>query len=417
MVKIDNQNYNNEEVKTYKLDNGLRIIYYPTPSPVSYCGYAVNAGTRDEKEEESGMAHFVEHLIFKGTEKRKAKHILNCLSDVGGDIDAFTNKEETIVYATVLNEDCQRAIELLSDIVFHSTFPSDELEREREVIMEEIKSYDDNPSELIYDDFENIVFKGHPLGRNILGKADTISRFDTQKVQDFTHRLYHPDNMVLFASGRISFKSMIRWAEKYTNDLSWDTYEQIRLQPEGYMPQHIHMDKGTYQTHCIIGCPGYKAYDYRAAGLYLLNNLLGGPAINNRLNFSLREKKGLVYTVESNITPYTDTGIFCIYFGTEKRNLGRCMELTYKELKKFRDTQLTSRQLSSAKKQLTRQLRIASDNDENNMLDIGKIYLHYNRYETLQNTCAQIESLTAEKLLEIANDKFSEDNLTTLIYQ
>lgn len=400
----------------FTLNNGLRIIYRPTTSKVTYCGYAINAGTRDEEENELGMAHFVEHLIFKGTQKRKACHILNYLSNVGGDIDAFTNKEETIVYATVLNKDFERALELLSDIVFHSTFPTKEIQKETEVILNEIKSYDDNPSELIYDDFENIIYNNHSLGRNILGSPQMIKRFTTANALSFTERFYQPDNMAFFVSGDLNFKHIIHLVEKYTGSITTVSNIPNRIPPTSYQTQHVEVNKNTHQAHIIIGCQGYKTYDGKAAGLYLLNNILGGPAMNNRLNLSLREHTGLVYTVESSITSYTDTGVFCIYFATDTKDIDRCMQLTKKELQKLRENKLTSQQLSIAKKQLIGQIGIASDNDENNALDMAKYFLHYQRYDTLEETYHRIEAITAEDLLEIANEKLGEDNLSTLMY-
>jgi predicted Zn-dependent peptidase len=417
MVRIAEETENIfDEIHEYKLDNGLRIIYHPTRSQVTYCGYAINVGTRDENLDESGMAHFTEHLIFKGTEKRRANHILNRLSNVGGDIDAFTNKEETIVYATVLNKDFDRAIELLSDIVFHSVFPQRELEKEREVILDEISSYEDTPSELIYDEFENVIFKNHPLGRNILGTPKTISKFTSEDVLSFTRRFYCTDNMVFFASGNLDLKKIIRLAQKYTVDAPVHALLPDRLPPVDYIPRHIEMKKATHQAHVIIGCPGFKSYHPHSAGLYLLNNLLGGVAINNRLNLSLREHSGLVYTVESSLSAYTDTGNFCIYFGSGITDVNKCLHLVYKELKRLRENKLSSLQLSIAKHQIKGQMGIANENDENNALEMAKIYLHYGRYDTLKDAYTRVDALTSDELLAIANEKFNEDNLTTLIF-
>lgn len=404
-------------INEFLLDNGLRIIHHPTASKVTYCGYAIDAGTRDEWEKESGMAHFIEHLIFKGTEKRKAGHILNRLSNVGGDADAYTNKEETIVYATVLNEDFERALDLLSDMVFHSTFPISEINRETEVILDEIQSYEDTPSELIYDDFENLIFEGHPLGRNILGKPDVIRQFGSADALSYTNRFYRPDNMILFVSGNLEFKKIIHLAHKYTADLTTNATQKHRLPPLSYETQHVNIKRDTHQAHAMIGCLGYKAYDDRSPGFYLLNNILGGPAMNNRLNVSLRERCALVYTVESSLTPYTDTGTFSIYFGCDLSDVDRCLELTYRELQKLRNNKLSHLQLSIAKRQLIGQIGIAGENEENNILDIAKNYLHYNRYDTLEEVYNRIEAITAEELLDIANDKLAEKNLTTLIYR
>lgn len=401
----------------YTLQNGLRIIHEPTLSKVSYCGFAIDAGTRDEAENEQGMAHFVEHLIFKGTGKRKAWHILNRMENVGGDLNAYTNKEETVVYAAFLTEHLERALELLGDIVFHSTFPQHEIEKETEVIIDEIQSYEDNPSELIFDDFEDMIFRDHPLGRNILGKPDLLRSFRTEDVLSFTRRFYQPDNMVFFVQGQYDFKKIIRLVEKYVSDIPAVKVGNQRIVPPLYVPERLVVPKDTHQAHVMIGSRGYNAYDDRRTALYLLNNILGGPGMNSRLNVSLRERRGLVYNVESNLTSYTDTGAFCIYFGTDIEDMDTCMKLTYKELKRMRDVKMTSSQLAAAKKQMIGQIGVASDNFENNALGMAKTFLHYHKYESSELVFKRIEELTSEQLLEVANEMFAEEYLSTLIYR
>ena len=401
----------------YTLPNGLRIIHEPTLSKVSYCGFAIDAGTRDEAENEQGMAHFVEHLIFKGTEKRKAWHILNRMENVGGDLNAYTNKEETVVYAAFLTEHLERALELLGDIVFHSTFPQHEIEKETEVIIDEIQSYEDNPSELIFDDFEDMIFRNHPLGRNILGKPDLLRSFRTEDVLSFTRRFYQPGNMVFFVQGQYDFKKIVRLAEKHLADVPAVTVDNQRVPPPLYVPERLVVPKDTHQAHVMIGSRGYNAYDDKRTALYLLNNILGGPGINSKLNVSLRERRGLVYNVESNLTSYTDTGAFCIYFGTDIEDMDTCLKLTYKELKRMRDVKMTSSQLAAAKKQLIGQIGVASDNFENNALGMAKTYLHYHKYESSEVVFKRIETLTAEQLMEVANEMFAEEYLSTLIYK
>lgn len=401
----------------YTLPNGLRIIHEPTLSKVSYCGFAIDAGTRDEAEDEQGMAHFVEHLIFKGTEKRKAWHILNRMENVGGDLNAYTNKEETVVYAAFLTEHLERALELLGDIVFHSTFPQHEIEKETEVIIDEIQSYEDNPSELIFDDFEDMIFRNHPLGRNILGKPDLLRSFRTEDVLSFTKRFYQPGNMVFFVQGQYDFKKIVRLAEKHLADVPAVTVDNQRVPPPLYVPERLVVPKDTHQAHVMIGSRGYNAYDDKRTALYLLNNILGGPGMNSKLNVSLRERRGLVYNVESNLTSYTDTGAFCIYFGTDIEDMDTCLKLTYKELKRMRDVKMTSSQLAAAKKQLIGQIGVASDNFENNALGMAKTYLHYHKYESSEVVFKRIETLTAEQLMEVANEMFAEEYLSTLIYK
>ena len=401
----------------YTLPNGLRIIHEPTLSKVSYCGFAIDAGTRDEAENEQGMAHFVEHLIFKGTEKRKAWHILNRMENVGGDLNAYTNKEETVVYAAFLTEHLERALELLGDIVFHSTFPQHEIEKETEVIIDEIQSYEDNPSELIFDDFEDMIFRNHPLGRNILGKPDLLRSFRTEDVLSFTRRFYQPGNMVFFVQGQYDFKKIVRLAEKHLADVPAVTVDNQRVPPPLYVPERLVVSKDTHQAHVMIGSRGYNAYDDKRTALYLLNNILGGPGMNSKLNVSLRERRGLVYNVESNLTSYTDTGAFCIYFGTDIEDMDTCLKLTYKELKRMRDVKMTSSQLAAAKKQVIGQIGVASDNFENNALGMAKTYLHYHKYESSEVVFKRIETLTAEQLMEVANEMFAEEYLSTLIYK
>lgn len=401
----------------HTLSNGLRIIHEPSSSKVAYCGFAVDAGTRDEAENEQGMAHFVEHLIFKGTRKRKAWHILNRMENVGGDLNAYTNKEETVIYSAFLTEHFGRALELLADIVFHSTFPQNEIEKETEVIIDEIQSYEDTPSELIFDDFEDMIFRNHPLGRNILGRPDLLKKFRSEDAMAFTSRFYQPSNMVFFVLGDFNFQKIVRQVEKLLVDLPLVTVENQRTIPPLYVPEQLVVHKETHQAHVMIGSRGYNAYDDKRTALYLLNNILGGPGMNSRLNVSLRERRGLVYTVESNLTSYTDTGAFCIYFGTDPEDVDTCLKLTYKELKRMRDVKMTSSQLMAAKKQLIGQLGVASDNNENNALGMAKTFLHYNKYESSESVFRRIEALTAEGLLEVANEMFAEEYLSTLIYR
>jgi predicted Zn-dependent peptidase len=344
---------------TFTLPNGLRIIHTPSPTSVAYCGYAINAGTRDEQPHEAGLAHFVEHMLFKGTTKRRAWHILNRMENVGGDLNAFTNKEETVVYSAFLKQDFARALELLTDIVFHSTFPQHEIDKERGVILEEIECYEDNPAELIFDDFESTIFKHHPLGHNILGSPKHLKKFDTNSAHSFTQRYYHPANAVLFVYGNIPFNRIVMWAERLTSGIPAGDVNTNRMAPPTYQSTHVEIKRHTHQTHVIIGCAAYPATDSRRTGLYLLNNMLGGPGMNSRLNLALREHSGLVYNVESNLASYTDTGVFSIYFGTDERDANRCIELVNSELNRLRERPLNALQLAAAKKQIIGQIGVA----------------------------------------------------------
>lgn len=401
---------------THTLSNGLRIIHAQNQSAVAYCGYAIDAGTRDEEENEQGMAHFVEHLIFKGTQKRHSWHILNRMEHVGGDLNAYTNKEETVVYSAFLVEHFPRAVELLTDIVFHSTYPQAEIDKEVEVIIDEIQSYEDTPSELIFDDFEELVFPNHPLGRNILGKPELLRQFKSEDALRFTNRFYRPDNMVFFVQGNVDFKRVVRLLEKAVSDIPATITERNRIKPELYIPQNKTIHRDTHQAHVMIGCRSYDTHDKKRTALYLLNNILGGPGMNSRLNVALRERSGLVYNVEANLTSYTDTGLFSIYFGTDQEDVKRCIRLVHKELKRLREKPLSSTQLTTAQKQIIGQIGVAADNFENNALNMAKTYLHYNKYEEPQEVYKRIQSLTPQDLWEVANEMFCEENLSTLIY-
>ena len=400
----------------HTLSNGLRIIHAPNQSAVAYCGFAVDAGTRDEADHEQGMAHFVEHLLFKGTKKRHAWHILNRMENVGGDLNAYTNKEETIVYSAFLAEHFPRAVELLADIVFHSTFPQQEIDKEVEVIIDEIQSYEDSPSELIFDDFEEQLFPNHPLGRNILGKPDLLHQFKSEDALRFTSRYYRPENVVFFVQGNVDFKRVVRLVERATADVAPSTESYSRRRPDLYVPRSLTLHRDTHQAHVMIGSRGYDAHDEKRTALYLLNNILGGPGMNSRLNVSLRERSGLVYNVEANLTSYTDTGLFCIYFGTEHDHVDRCIRLVKKELKRLCEKPLSTNQLNAAKKQIIGQIGVARDNAESTALGMAKTFLHYNKMDDPQEVFQRIEALTSKELWEVSNEMFAEEQLSTLIY-
>lgn len=405
------------QYNTHTLPNGLRIIHAPSATQVTYCGYAIDAGTRDEADNEQGLAHFVEHLIFKGTQKRRAWHILNRMEHVGGDLNAYTNKEETVIYSTFLAEHFGRALELMTDIVFHSTFPSHEIEKEVEVILDEIQSYEDTPSELIFDEFEELVFKDHPLGRNILGNPARLKSFRTEDALRWVQKYYRPTNMVFFVHGNIPFKKIVRDVEAATSDIPFMQTDKQRFPLPAYEPCRMVRNKDTHQAHVMLGTRSYPAFDERRTGLYLLNNLLGGPGMNSRLNVSLRERKGLVYTVESNLLSYTDTGTFSIYFGCDPKDVTTCTRLAMKELNRLCERPLSASQLKAAQKQLIGQIAVASDNFENLALDMGKTFLHYNKYESQEAVFQRIEALTPEPLQQIAQEMFAGEKLTTLLFE
>ena len=454
---------------TYTLDNGLRIIHLPSDSKVVYCGYQINAGTRNEEPGEEGLAHFCEHVTFKGTERRKAWHILNCLESVGGDLNAYTNKEGTVYYSAILKEHIARAVDLLSDIVFHSVYPQAEIDKEVEVICDEIESYNDSPAELIYDEFENILFKGSPLGHNILGTAEQVRAFKTEDALRFTQKLYRPDNAIFFAYGDIDFKKLVKLIQKALGECpkgrelacsadckSAETPTEERIAeetptkeriteetPSGETPteemeagdanhkvqsskfnvqskvagQTIVMQKNTHQAHVMIGTRAYDVNDDRRMPLYLLNNMLGGPGMNAKLNLALREHNGLVYTVESTMVAYGDTGTWSIYFGCDEHDVKRCLRLVRKELDKFMQKPLSDAQLKAAKKQIKGQIGVACDNRENFALDFGKSFLHYGWEKNVDRLYEQVDEITAAQIQAVAQELFDKDRLTTLIFK
>ena len=428
---------------TYILDNGLRIIHLPSDSKVVYCGYQINAGTRNEEPGEEGLAHFCEHVTFKGTERRKAWHILNCLESVGGDLNAYTNKEGTVYYSAILKEHIARAVDLLTDIVFHSVYPQAEIDKEVEVICDEIESYNDSPAELIYDEFENIIFKGSPLGHNILGTAEQVRSFKTEDALRFTRKLYRPDNAIFFAYGDIDFNKLVRLLKKSflseerkvkseettfgdrreSQFNSPEAQAQFNIQHSTFNTQHsfegqtIVMQKNTHQAHVMIGTRAYDVNDSRRMPLYLLNNMLGGPGMNAKLNLALREHNGLVYTVESTMVAYGDTGIWSIYFGCDEHDVKRCLRLVRKELDKFMQKPLSEAQLKAAKKQIKGQVGVACDNRENFALDFGKSFLHYGWEKNVDRLYEQVDEITAEQIQAVAQELFDKDRLTTLIFR
>ncbi|HCN52812.1 MAG: insulinase family protein [Prevotella sp.] len=407
------------EYNTCTLHNGLRIIHLPSASPVVYCGYEVNAGARDEDPEEAGMAHFCEHMTFKGTSRRKAWHILHYLECVGGNLNAYTNKEETVYYATIQKEHIGRAIDLLTDMTFHSTYPQNEIDKEVEVICDEIEIYKDSPADLIYDEFENTIFEGHPLGHYILGEAQQIRHYTTEDALRFVHRYYRPDNAIFFVYGDVDFKKIIRLLKSATIDLCPSPSLTTNVLPvfPPYQPKEVIKDVNTHQTHVMIGNRGYGAHHPQRIALYLLNNILGGSGSTARLNVSLREHHGLVYTVEGIMFNYCDTGVWGIYFGCDSQDIGKCKRLVRKELDKMMEKPLTETQLRAAKKQIKGQIAVACDNRENFALDFGKSFLHYGWKKDIAHLFQQIDAVTADEIQQVAQDLFVPDQLTTLIFK
>ena len=405
---------------THTLKNGLRIIHLPSTSQVVYCGYQIASGTRNESSGEEGIAHFCEHMTFKGTERRNAIQIINALEGVGGELNAFTNKEDTVFYAAISKEHFSQAVDTLTDIVFHSQYPQHEIEKEVEVICDEIESYNDSPAELIYDDFENIIFEGHPLGHNILGKAEQLRTYTTEDALRFVRRNYRTDNTIFFAYGEIDFKRLVKLMSKVEIEKT-EKIQEVKFAetkaPQSHKPLVIERQLNTHQAHVMLGTRAYDIHHPLRIPLYLLNNILGGPGMNARLNISLRERNGLVYTVESTMVSYSDTGIWCIYFGCDSHDIKRCLKLVRRELDKMMQKPLSASQLRNAKRQLKGQIAIACDNREQFALDFGKSFLHYGWEKDITHLYESIDKVTAEDIQKVANELFATNMLTTLIYK
>ncbi|MDR2232710.1 MAG: insulinase family protein [Tannerella sp.] len=402
---------------SHTMPNRLRIIHLPTISPVAYAGFVVNAGSRDEMPNEHGYAHFVEHMLFKGTSKRKAWHILNRMEHVGGELNAYTTKEETFVYTIFMTKDIERAVELMTDLIVNAQFPAHEIEKERDVVLDEIQSYEDNPSELIFDEYENLLYDGHQLGHDILGSKRSLKSFVSQSGLSFLGRHYTTGNMVFFSMGDMKFEKIIRLAEKYFMKIPVSKDIGSRAKPQLTSPRTLVKKKKTHQAHIILGGLAYDMQDERRIPLFLLNNILGGPGMNSRLNVSLREKHGLAYHVESNVTTYTDTGIFAIYFGADPKNRDKGMHLINQELTRLRNEKISAGQLYMAKKQVYGQMVLGSEHKESVFLGLGKSFLHYNRYDSLQEMFQKIEDISAQQIQDVANEILNPDAMFTLIYE
>jgi predicted Zn-dependent peptidase len=399
------------------LDNGIRLVHYRLPGIVAHCGLVINTGSRDEFVPEHGIAHFIEHMLFKGTRKRKAYYILSRLEDVGGELNAYTTKEDTAVHASFIKEDYERAVEIIYDIAFNSVLPEKEIEKEKDVVIEEINSYLDNPAELIFDDFEEQIFADQPIGHNILGTISTVKSFTQKKLSGFISRNYNTDQMVFCSVGNIPDDKVLHLFRKYFEAVLKNKREKRETTKWKYKSSMVEKKMDTFQNHCIIGNIAYDLKDEKRLGMFLLNNILGGQGLNSRLNMSLREKNGLAYNVESAYNPYCDTGAFSIYFGTDNQHLERSIRVTLSELAKLRTIKMGIVQLSKAKNQIKGYLARGYENHENLMLSLGKSLLVFDRIESLEETCIKIDKITASELLAAANEIFDPERLSTLIYK
>lgn len=420
------------EIFTSQLDSGIGYAFQRISSPVAYCALSIKAGTRNETNLYNGVAHLTEHMLFKGTTKRGSKRINNFLERLGGELNAYTTKEETVIHATVLKEDIGKAVELLSDLAFNSLFPEKELIKEKEVVLEEISSYKDTPSEQIFDDFEEYIFGNHPLAQPILGTPKSVRKIGVQQIKEFTSQYYKLPNMTFSIVADISNDRGVALVNRYFGDkANLSSFPQLKdfeivpnnaffnsksLLTPSVLETEKRVSKKTYQSHCVIGAPAYNLYDHRRLPLALLTNILGGPALNSRLNQVLREKYGLAYTVDAGYTPYTDIGLLAIYFGTDKNNIEKCLHILDNELASIREKGFSPSFLKASKKQLLGQLAISMDNAESQCLSMGKSMLFFKRIEPIEVTREKILQIESDQLLQIANELLDRKKMFTLIY-
>ena len=404
------------DYQVHQLQNGIRVLHKPSPSNISHACIIINAGSRDEDQAKDGLAHFIEHLLFKQTEKRNTNQILNRLELVGADLNAYTTKEYTCVHASFLKPHLERSLDLFEDIIFHSVFPEEEMKKEKEVILDEISSYQDQPDEAINDDFEDLLFEGHSLGRNILGTPESVKSFKKKDIQLFMKSNYRTDEIIIGIFGDYDFKTVIRISEKLYGKIPANLPERVREKIGPYTPKHSIFTKPINQAHCVIGNRSYSFHHKHRTAFLLLNNLLGGTGMSSRLNLEIREKYGIAYTIESNYTPMSDTGIFSIYFGTDTEKTGKALKLLEKELKKLREQKLGPVQLQQAKHKFIGQIALGEENRMGLIISMSKSLLDFNRVDSLEEVFAKINKVTAPQLLEIANEMFDPKQLSSLIF-
>lgn len=400
----------------HTLPNGLKIILSRTASRVAYSGVYIGVGSRDERGPDEGIAHFIEHSLFKGTAHRHAYHIQNRIDGVGGELNAFTTKEETCVYASSLTSHLGRCLELFADILFHSTFPAKEIEKEKDVVLEEINAYCDSPAELIFDQYEEQAFAGHPLAHNILGSKRNVRRFSSERLQQFVRANYSPSRMVVAVSGNVRMDRLVHLCEKHFGHYTDHPSAVDRSQRPLFQPFEHTVNRHTHQAHLLIGCEAPDVYHRDKTAFSLLNNLLGGPAMNSRLNVAVREHYGFCYNIESQYVPFSDTGLFYIYAGVDLGAVDKARSIIVDELRRLADTPQTDRQLRSAQRQLIGQVAINDDYGMNEMQSIGKAFLCYNHVNTLPEMQADLMAVTAADLQRVAQERFDPDRFGTLIY-
>jgi predicted Zn-dependent peptidase len=404
------------EYNVHNLPNGIRLLHVPSASAISHACILINSGSRDEGENESGLAHFIEHLVFKRTEKRSTNQILNRLESVGADLNAYTTKEYTCIHASFLNPYLERTLELFNDIIFHSTFPEEELDKEKSVILDEIASYLDQPEEAIYDDFEDLVFANHPLGRNILGSTESVSKLTRADISNFISKNYHTDKIVVAVIGNYTLDKLVRIGEKHYSDIATNSHSDSRIAPEKAPVVNIISNKPIAQSHVVLGMQAYSLHHPYKTGLLLLNNLLGGTGMSSILNLQIREKYGIAYTIETGYSPLSDTGIFTLYFGTDKEKTEKALKLIYKEFNKLKANPLTENQLQKAKNKFIGQIALGEENRIGLIVSMAKSLLDYDSIDDLQTVFKKIQAVTTTEMADIANEMLDEANLSALTF-
>ncbi|MCO4293425.1 insulinase family protein [Solitalea sp. MAHUQ-68] len=405
------------EYSLLTLKNGIRVLHKPAQeSGIMHMCLMINTGSRDETNQTIGLAHFIEHLLFKGTKKRNTYQILNRLEVVGADLNAYTTKEQTCIHASFLNEHFERALDLLTDITFHSIFPLTELEKEKGVVLDELDSYKDTPEEHIQDEFDEIVFHDHTLGNNILGTPESIKAFKQSDIIQFIRDNYNTHEIVLGVYGNISEKKLQRLTDKYLGDIAENNYVKTRVAANGYIAKIDKKEKNCVQTHCIIGGRSYNLNSDKKTGMLLVNNLLGGPGMSSRLNLEIRERFGACYTIESSFVPMSDTGMFSIYFGTDDEKAARCVKLVHKELKKLRENGLSAIQLHQAQQRFKGQIALAEESRISVIIAMTKSLLDYGSVDSLPELFAKIDRVSTNDILDIANENFALDKLSMLTF-
>jgi len=405
------------DILTATLSNGIKLAHSNTDRDVAYIAVIINIGSRDESEIEHGFAHFTEHMLFKGTQKRKAYHILTRLEDVGGEVDAYTTKEETCLWVAILKEHYERAFELLSDILFNSTFPQKEIDKEKDVIIDEINSYKDNPIEQLFEDFEGLLFNGHPLSHNILGSKKVLKKASNKSLFNFYKNKYNPNQIIICSLGNIDNNKVTKYFTKYFENNQYNSVDYKREIFSEYNTFFIEKKKRLHQAHCVIGNIAYSYFNNKRAALVLLNNILGGHGMNSILNMILREKNGLVYNAESTYNPYMDTGMFSIYFGCDAQNLDKALKLIHNQLNNLSQNKLSPQKLNKAKQQIIGQIAISLENPESLLFGLGKSYLNYGYIDSFDNLKEKINNISLNDIIETAQEIFNPEKLSTIIYK